>query len=130
MSESDQEYRRKYGEYMLGKIDKGGEVKEANYNLGIIKLASNLKIITFEGEVCNEYGIWIREFEPSVNMMIAGYSNGHKSYLPTKRILGEGGYEATVTYCWAEYPGPYDEIVQDIVLNAIKEEFSGEHSSL
>lgn len=125
MAESGQEYRRKYGKYMLEKIEKGEETKEVKYDLGIIRLASNLKMITFEGEVCSEYGVWIREFEPLVNIMIAGYSNGHKSYLPTKRILHEGGYEATVTYCWAGYPGPYAENVQDIVLNAVKEEFSG-----
>lgn len=122
MSESGQEYQQKYGKYMLEKIEKGEEMKEVKYNLGIIRLASNLKIITLEGEVCNEFGVWIREFDPTVNMMIAGYSNGHKSYLPTKRILEEGGYEATVTYCWAEYPGPYADNVQDIVLNAVKEE--------
>lgn len=121
MSESSQEYPRKYGNYMLDQIKKGDEMKRVEYNLGIIRLASNLAVVTFEGEVCNEYGVWAREFAPDSHVMIAGYANGHKSYLPTKRILREGGYEATVTYCWAQFPGPYAEEAQDIVLAAVKE---------
>ncbi|MEN6315536.1 MAG: neutral/alkaline non-lysosomal ceramidase N-terminal domain-containing protein [Clostridiaceae bacterium] len=124
MSESDEEYWQKYGRSILDKIEKGEAIKQVDYNLGIIRLAANLKMITLEGEVCNDYGVWIRESASSVHVMIAGYANGHKSYLPTKQILRDGGYEATMTYCWAGYPGPYAEAVQDIVLKAAKEELS------
>ena len=124
MSESDNEYWRKYGNTMLEDIKKGEEVKETEFILGVIRLAPNLKIVALEGEICNEYGVWIRESDPSAEVLVAAYSNGYKSYLPTKRILKEGGYEATATYCWSSYPGPYSEKVQDIVLGAVKEELT------
>ena len=49
-------------------------------------------------EVFAEYQLWLDDISPWPHTMVAAYTNGCESYLPTDAALAEGGYEA------ASYP--------------------------
>ena len=124
MVKNEESYWKKYGSNILKQIEKGDAPKEIPFKIGLIRLSRDIIIVALEGEICNDYCRWIRCLDNKTQFIIVGYSNGWKSYLPTKEILNEGGYETTVTYIWSEFPGPYSDKVQAIVLNAIKEGLS------
>ena len=42
-------------------------------------------------------------------------------YIPSRRVLAEGGYEADFSQVYYEQPGRYDPKVEDTVVNAVKE---------
>jgi neutral ceramidase len=52
-------------------------------------------------------------------LIVAGYSNDLMSYIPSQRILREGGYEAADSMVFYGQPGPYADDVEDRVLAGI-----------
>jgi neutral ceramidase len=58
----------------------------------------DFSIVALEGEVVSAYGPLTRKAAGGT-CMVLGYSNAVECYIPTARILREGGYEA-VESCW------------------------------
>ena len=59
------------------------------------------------------------EQEPVV--WVAGYSNYVFGYLPSLRVLKEGGYEGNRAMIYTSYPGPFAESVEQRVVSKIKD---------
>ncbi len=53
-------------------------------------------------------------------MIVAGYSNEVMCYIPTKKILAEGGYEADQSMIYYGMPGPFKDNVEEKILSAIE----------
>jgi hypothetical protein len=60
-----------------------------------------------------------REF-PGENLIVAGYCHDVMCYIPSRRILQEGGYEAVENTIYYGQPGPLTESVEDEVVAAVK----------
>ena len=57
--------------------------------------------ITLGSEVVVDYSLrFKREFAGAAGVWVAGYSNDYAGYVPSLRVLKEGGYEAAAG--WAE----------------------------
>jgi hypothetical protein len=46
-------------------------------------------------------------------------------YIPTKRILGEGGYEANSSMIYYVLPGPFADNVEERIQGAVKQVMKG-----
>lgn len=67
------------------------------YPVQVVRFGNDLSIIALGNEVVVDYALRLkRELgEPSgPAIWVAGYSNAYEDYIPSKRILEEGGYEA------------------------------------
>lgn len=54
-------------------------------------------------------------------MIVTGYSNDRQSYIPSLRVLKEGGYEARDAILMGSLPGPLGERVEDIIFAGVRE---------
>jgi hypothetical protein len=71
------------------------------YPVQVIKLGDDLTFITLGSEVVVDYSLrFKREFAGAAGVWVAGYSNDYTGYVPSLRVLKEGGYEAAAG--WAE----------------------------
>jgi neutral ceramidase len=71
------------------------------YPVQVIKIGDDLTFITLGSEVVVDYSLrFKREFEGDEGVWVAGYSNDYTGYVPSLRVLKEGGYEAAAG--WAE----------------------------
>ncbi|MDG2223055.1 MAG: hypothetical protein P8L85_16865, partial [Rubripirellula sp.] len=52
---------------------------------------------------------------------VAGYSNLVFGYLPSLRVLKEGGYEGGGAMRYTTYPGPFAATVEERVIEKIRE---------
>ena len=52
--------------------------------------------------------------------MVLGYSNDVMSYIPSKRVQREGGYEAGDSMMYFSQPGWFTEEVEEIVLGTAR----------
>jgi hypothetical protein len=52
---------------------------------------------------------------------VAGYSNDVFAYLPSARVLQEGGYEAGSAVKWGSLPGPFTADVEERVVAKVLE---------
>ena len=71
----------------------GTEKPEILYAIQRITLSHSVDIVAMEGEVCVEYGLFAKSLDPERFIIPAGYCNRNPGYIPTRRMLGEGGYE-------------------------------------
>jgi hypothetical protein len=71
------------------------------YPVQVIKLGADLTFVALGSEVVVDYSLRLkRELGGKTPVWVAGYSNDYTGYVPSLRVLKEGGYEAAAG--WAE----------------------------
>jgi hypothetical protein len=58
----------------------------------------SLALVALSGEVVVDYGLRLPREYPNLGMWVAGYSNDVFGYVPSARVLREGGYETRGLY--------------------------------
>jgi len=72
-----------------------------DYPVQVVKIGNDLTFITLGSEVVVDYSLrFKREFAGAAGVWVAGYSNDYTGYVPSLRVLKEGGYEAAAG--WAD----------------------------
>ena len=107
---------------MLARLDVTGEISdEVNYPLSVWKFGSELAVVFLAGEVVVDYSVRLKRELDWSRLWINGWANDMPGYIPSRRILLEGGYEADFSQVYYEQPGRYDPSVEDKLVNAVKE---------
>ena len=71
------------------------------YPVQVIRFGHDLTLVALGSEVVVDYALRIkRELAGEAPVWVAGYSNDYSGYMPSLRVLREGGYEAHTG--WAE----------------------------
>lgn len=117
---SDNERTEEYAKKMLKKIDSMETPKECGLQCAYIELSDDVRIIALEGEICNQIGVNIKSHFEEGASMVFGLTNGWVSYIPTKKILNEGGYEAQCAYTKSGLPGAFAENTEEVIIDYIK----------
>jgi hypothetical protein len=72
-----------------------------DYPVQVIRFGDDLTLIALGSEVVVDYSLRLkRELAGPTPVWVAGYSNDYNGYIPSLRVLKEGGYEAQAG--WAE----------------------------
>jgi len=83
-----------------------------------LDVADGLSLLAMNGEIVVEYGLRIREAGGGATLPM-GYANGMTGYVPTARIIAEGGYEAGEARPYFFLPAPFDPTVETVMNDAI-----------
>jgi hypothetical protein len=105
---------------MLQALD-GGETLPTTYSapLAVWQFGDDLTLVALSGEVVVDYVTLLREQFPAERLWIAAYCNEVFGYLPSRRILKEGGYETRGLA--GDAIGFFSPDVQDLVVQQIKQ---------
>lgn len=88
--------RRSQAERLLRALDAGAEIPERYpYGIQVWQFESGLKFIALSGEVVVDYSLRLKAAHGWEDTWVAGYSNDLPGYIPSKRVLLEGGYETS-----------------------------------
>ncbi|CAN7749380.1 hypothetical protein [Paenibacillus sp. LjRoot56] len=118
--ETKTDYRRRAARRTIEAIYEGRVRKILPFTITVWGLSEGFRIIALEGEVPTEYALQIKRLFTTMNVMVLGYSNGVPTYIPTRQILIEGGYEAEA-FVLHGYRGPFVPENEWIILGAVKE---------
>ena len=99
-------------------IREGFAFETLPYTIQCWELDSRTRLIALESEVSTEYAVAIKKLLPGFDCLVLGYSNGVFTYIPTAKILKEGGYEAE-HYQFYGLRGPFVPEVEDILIGRI-----------
>jgi hypothetical protein len=77
---------------------------------------SGLTLVALGGEVVVDYALRLAGEYPGRRLWVAGYSNDVFGYVPSARILREGGYEGGDAMIYYGRPGPFSEGVEELVV--------------
>jgi len=104
---------------MLKRYDEGDPVRETPYPVQAIAFGKSLTILALGGEVVVDYDLRVKKEYAGRNMIVAGYSNDVMCYIPSLRVLKEGGYEASDSMIYYGQPGPFADDVEVRIFDAI-----------
>ncbi|HWR51203.1 MAG TPA: neutral/alkaline non-lysosomal ceramidase N-terminal domain-containing protein [Bryobacteraceae bacterium] len=114
--------RAKTARAMLNAYDEGRPVRRIPYPVQAIRFGKDLTLVTLGGEVVVDYALRTkREFGAAKEpVIVAGYSNDVMCYIPSLRVLKEGGYEADESMIYYGQPGPFDENIEEVIFGGVR----------
>ncbi len=119
---SDDIYVRKHAEAMLKIIDQKGHVPSSYpYSLEVWQFGSNLTLVAMAGEVVVDYDLRLKKELGADKLWVAGYSNDVFAYIPSLRILKEGGYEGGGAMIYYGQPGPFAPSIEETIVREVHE---------
>jgi len=104
---------------MLAAYDQGAPAREIAYPIQAVRLGRDFTLVALGGEVVVDYALRIKRSYPRENMVVAGYSHDVMGYIPSQRILREGGYEAVESMIYYGQPGPFQPDVEERVMKGV-----------
>ena len=104
----------------LERLDRGEPIPaQLSYPVACWSFADDLAMVFLAGEVVVDYAIRLsREFDHQ-RLWITAYANDVPCYIPSRRILREGGYEADHSMIFYARPTRFSEQVEDILIEAV-----------
>ena len=127
--ENGNKYESSHAQRLLDQLDeRGGIQTRYAFPLQVIQFGQDLTLVAISGETVVDYSHRFQkelksgfgatgEKEPVV--WIAGYSNYVFGYLPSLRVLKEGGYEGARAMTYTSFPGPFAESVEQRVADKV-----------
>ena len=112
------QFRRRRAETVLAAIDAGRPIWQVPEPVQVVGLGDKLAIVALGGEPVVDYSLRLKREYPRANLIVAGYSNDVMCYIPSRRVLKEGGYEAVDSMIYCGYPGPFVEGVEETLIGA------------
>ncbi len=105
---------------MLRAYDEGRPVRRVQYPVQAIRFGKDLTLVALGGEVVVDYALRTKkEYGTAEGLVVAAYSNDVMCYIPSLRVLKEGGYEAVDSMIYYGQPGPFNEQVEEMVFDGI-----------
>jgi len=112
-------YRQRRAKLMLEGFESGHPRQSIRYPVQAVGLGKELFLLALGGEVVVDYPLRIKREYAGRNLVVAGYSNEVMAYIPSRRVLKEGGYEAVESMIYYGQPGPFREDVEERVFRTI-----------
>jgi hypothetical protein len=120
--QSGDEYHRKWAKAMLQILDRDGHLPtEHPYPLQVWQFGSDLTLIALAGEVVVDYDLRLKKELGADRLWVAGYCNDVFAYIPSLRILQEGGYEGGGAMVYYGQPGPFAPTVEETIIGKVHE---------
>jgi neutral ceramidase len=79
-----------------------------------------LTLVALGGEVVVDYALRLAREYPNRRLWVAGYSNDVFAYVPSVRVLREGGYEGGDAMIYYGRPAPFTDAVEDLIVGKVR----------
>ena len=108
--------------FMLIELNTSGTIpKEVEYPVSAWTFGDKLAIVFLAGEVGVDYSVRLNKELDWSRLWISAWANAMPGYIPSRRVLQEGGYEPGFSQVYYAKPGPYRPEVEDILIGAVTE---------
>ncbi len=112
-------YMQRRAILILEAYNKGWDMSAYKYPVQAVRFNKDFTILGLTGEVVIDYALAAKNKFPGENMFVAGYCTEVQCYIPSKRILDEGGYEPESSMIYYGFPGPFAGNVEEKVMDAV-----------
>lgn len=104
----------------LEKLERG-EALRTSYDapVQVWKFGNDLTLVALSGEVVVDYALRLKRELGADKLWVAAYANDVFAYIPSVRILHEGGYEADYSMYFYDFPTRWAPTVEDSLVKAV-----------
>lgn len=99
----------------------GSPPDRVNYPVQVWRFGPGLTFIALTGETVVDYSLKFKAAYGWNSTWVCGYNNDLLSYVPSLRVLKEGGYEGVTGMFEYGHRAPYTETVEDRITQAVDE---------
>ena len=119
-AESKSIYEAMRAKQLLENIDAGKPLKSSYpYPISFWRIGNDLNLVALGGEVVVDYSLRIKEEIPR-STFIAGYTHDVMAYIPSYRVLKEGGYEGGGAMVYYGLPSIWSEQVENSIVKEVQ----------
>ena len=120
----DYELTRPHATRLLRELVQRGKLRTAyDYPVQTVRFGERLVLIALAGEVVVDYSLRLkRELSGRGAVWVSGYNNDVFAYIPSRRLLEEGGYEPRRSmnyYTTVIQPGPFAVSIEDRIVEKV-----------
>lgn len=116
------EFVRRHARLLLRKLAREGELDAAYPDpVQVWRFGSDLALIAMGGEVVVDYALRLKREYGTAGLWAMGYSNDVFGYVPSLRVLKEGGYEGGGAMMYYGQTGAFDDSVEEAIFSKVKE---------
>jgi hypothetical protein len=111
---------------LLAQLDRGEPLmKDYPYPIQVVRFGKDLTLIALGGEVVVDYSHRLQQEINDPIVWVAGYSNDVMTYIPSRRVWDEGGYEAGDAMKWNHFPSRWGPELEEEIVKGVKEVRAG-----
>jgi hypothetical protein len=112
--------RVRFAQTMIRNFDERRAMRTISYPVQALRLGNDTLIVALGGEPVVAYALQTKAAHPKMRLIVAGYSNDVMGYIPTAKMLDEGGYEPIGSGMYYGLPAPFTHDVERMVLETIE----------
>ena len=121
-TKSENKYVRRHAQVLLAELEKNGKIRTTYpYLVQVVRFGDDLTMVALAGEVVVDYSLRLKSELPGRAVWVAAYSNDVFGYIPSLRVLKEGGYEAGDAMLYTDLPGPFAPTVEERIVAKVHE---------
>jgi len=111
---------RRHAERLLQRLDRDGTlIDRYPYPVQVWRFGRDLTFIALGGEAVVDYARRLKAGHGWDTTWVAAYSNDNFAYIPSLRVLNEGGYEGGDAMSDTDLPGPFGAAVEEIIIERV-----------
>ena len=121
-AQSKDKWERMHAEALLKELNETGKLRTTcPAPVQVVRFGRDLVLVAMPGETVVDYSLRIKSELAGPAVWVAGYSNDVFGYLPSLRVLQEGGYEGGGAMRYTSLPGPFAPSVEKLVVDKVHE---------
>jgi hypothetical protein len=115
-------WRVRHAKAMLQLYDQRRPIRRyPGYPVQAVSFGRDLAVLALGGEVVVDYALRAKKEFGEEGLIVAGYSNDVMAYIPSLRVLKEGGYEVEGSMIYYGQPGPWAEDVEERIFAVVRQ---------
>lgn len=119
---SNDKYVAARAKHYLTLLSEGKQIPSTYaYPVQAWRLGSELTFVALGGEVVVDYALRLKSEHGAARTWVAGYANDVMAYIPSRRVLVEGGYEGGGAMVYYSLPSPWKPTVEEAIIKAVHE---------
>lgn len=119
-TESANEYIAARANLLLEQLEKAGQLDSTYpYPVQLWEVGNAVDFAILGGEVVVDYSLRLKTEWPSQQLWVAGYANDVMAYIPSRRVLKEGGYEGASSMIYYGLPTVWSPKVEDMIVETL-----------
>lgn len=116
-----QDYIGHHARTQLARLDKGEKLRGAlDYMVQTWNFGNELAMVFLPGEVVVDYSIRLKKELDAKRLWINAYTNDSPCYIPSERIVQEGGYEGGGAMTYYDQPAPFRPGLENKIIAAVE----------
>jgi hypothetical protein len=117
---SEDRYIQSRAKKLMAQLDRNGKISETySYPLQVWRFNDDIIWIAMAGEVVVDYALRLKHELGQEQTWVTGYANDVFAYIPSLRVLREGGYEVDSSMIYYGLHGPWKPEVEKLIVEEI-----------